>query len=1476
MINKINGSKKLMGFLLLLVCLGAFLTFATKAQSQSGAEGGRGTTTILETPELVLTDTLVDWTLDSAFVYWADRCAIIGRGPSEGKGPAATYPLKRMPINGGIQQVLDVSGDADCANYQFMATDSSGIYYFNGANSSIEKIPVGSPNGPPVLVASLGNNHASTTFKIKGGNLYFGTILRDIMRVPIAGGTPEFIVKSAGIPNDLEFLGETIYWTDSAGVWSAPVSCNGCSRVQYSTKPGVYLATVSGVGGGVYWVVRGNGTTTADTLYENALVVSGRIPAADSVKFTAPIGYKMGDPIIIRSGFINVQTNFYWTESHGSSQNFVRRNGDLIGTANSLVSPRIFSNNSDIYFATTGTANGAVLRLPQNADALKRDMKVAAIEVTQAIQNLENSVLLIADKATYVRVYGEQESGTIAGGTEAWLEGTRNGEPLPGSPLRAINGIQPLVTGVALDRGPDPSAQGDWLFKLPASWDNQGSIILNAIVDPRQAYEDSNLANNSKPTSLLTFHSQSDPCLFFYPVLTHQPVPTYSDPAFWDSLDRMTTLWPINGLNVYGSGEPIRELELCWDWDGHCWGPYEMAQGSSITNFPSDSDRVLIKLMARQALSRIEGTLSCGLDASIHTVGMVHEDSETGGTGGYANFYINASWVQFKSENPISPEPWNEPRSGAVLAQELTHNFWEYHIGCKPEEDSAFGFASWPYQDRCKLDDRPLTDATTHFGFDPISQQIISPDSAADFMTYNDARWVSDVMYKRVRDDLQALGRAPTRDQDQSLADELIMVSGVYQSLLQNGKLLYTYVLPSDMLSDVHTGEIPADPPADPRGADPEHDHSAHSHSAIAPLGVVRIWGINDTLLAQYDLDLIAPDNHDDPLASYYFLNQFPKPEGEIEKIELVVDGKLVDVIVPSDNSPVVDILSPVVNETLGDTITFRWRGTDADGDVLLFSVIYSPDNGASWIPLVTDYPGDVAGGVESSTTSLTLESPEMLSGSGGNMGRLRVVASDGFNTTFDEVGPFTVPNRPPVAIIQAPSADEVFEPTQPIILRGLGYDAERGLMDEESAEWTVAGKVIGTGRQQTLIGLAPGSHAVSLKVTDSDGKSNTANSVITIVPLSVETVSSLKLDGRCHDTAYVTATPLPLSGYAAGGNASAYLLRRGDDLWVCMSGLAIKTGEVSKADFYLDLDGSGANSAQSDDYLFRLDEGGSPQLFIGNGSGGFIASDSVAFSGQVAATDGAWSAEWKIPASSLPLWNSLFRVAFSHSSESGDEITTWPHAAEQASPKTWAEVAPESVPFIQSVSTSNLTVGDSAVVLQVEGLRFGSEATLLWDGVVQTTEISGTTHLTVSVSSPLLQTAGIIELTVVNTNPTDFPSNSMLLTINNQVPLISALSPSAIESGAAPTTVTITGQKFVAGSVVYWDGEARTTRFINATTLEVDLTSADLSESQAFGLTVYPPEPRQGSSNTAVLVVGDPNQPSKVSSRIYLPLVVR
>lgn len=123
-------------------------------------------------------------------------------------------------------------------------------------------------------------------------------------------------------------------------------------------------------------------------------------------------------------------------------------------------------------------------------------VELEGIEITQAIQTWRNNSPLIANRRTIVRAH--IRSSAFVYGVIAELVGTRNGQPLPGSPLRPSN----AGGRVNVRPNPDRLVLGDsFVFDLPASWRN-GEITLEVrgVTDPLVCKDISHTANDCRAT----------------------------------------------------------------------------------------------------------------------------------------------------------------------------------------------------------------------------------------------------------------------------------------------------------------------------------------------------------------------------------------------------------------------------------------------------------------------------------------------------------------------------------------------------------------------------------------------------------------------------------------------------------------------------------------------------------------------------------------------------------------------------------------------------------------------------------------------------------------------------------------------------------------------------------------------------------------------------------------------------------------
>ena len=123
-------------------------------------------------------------------------------------------------------------------------------------------------------------------------------------------------------------------------------------------------------------------------------------------------------------------------------------------------------------------------------------------------------------------------------------------------------------------------------------------------------------------------------------------------------------------------------------------------------------------------------------------------------------------------------------------------------------------------------------------------------------------------------------------------------------------------------------------------------------------------------------------------------------------RIALMQGGNELASLMASASPPVLAITSPGTGASLDAStpLTIAWTASDADGDSLTFSALYSPDGGENFLPL----------GVDIMENSVTFNPAQI---EGGDNVLFRVLASDGFHTTEQTIGPLNVVQRPAIAV---------------------------------------------------------------------------------------------------------------------------------------------------------------------------------------------------------------------------------------------------------------------------------------------------------------------------------------------------------------------------------------------------------------------------------------------------------------------------
>ena len=278
--------------------------------------------------------------------------------------------------------------------------------------------------------------------------------------------------------------------------------------------------------------------------------------------------------------------------------------------------------------------------------------------------------------------------------------------------------------------------------------------------------------------------------------------------------------------------------------------------------------------------------------------------------------------------------------------------------------------------------------------------------------------------------------------------------------------------------------------------------------------------------------------------------------------------NQVIETIPVSSNIPVVTVTFPNGGESLSGEATINWTASDADGDALVFDVLYSRDNGKTWSALAVNLDYNSFGWN-------TNEAP------GTDQGLIRILASDGVNSGQDDSdAPFEVIAKSPDAVILSPEADADFFINEMIIFEARGYDLEDGPLEDNSFSWAsnIDGD-IGAGRILSLSDLSIGEHVITLQVKDSDQNEATVQ-----VPIRISSSQDSDGDRVGNDSDNCSSIYNPdqsdIDGDGAGDNCDHEC--EGDldlDIDVDQLDLALFALEIGRAD----CNGAPACKADSD-----------------------------------------------------------------------------------------------------------------------------------------------------------------------------------------------------------------------------------------------------------------------------------------------------
>ncbi|MCL4863445.1 MAG: hypothetical protein KJZ93_28835, partial [Caldilineaceae bacterium] len=184
-------------------------------------------------------------------------------------------------------------------------------------------------------------------------------------------------------------------------------------------------------------------------------------------------------------------------------------------------------------------------------------------------------------------------------------------------------------------------------------------------------------------------------------------------------------------------------------------------------------------------------------------------------------------------------------------------------------------------------------------------------------------------------------------------------------------------------------------------------------------------------------------------------------------------------------DAPTVDITSaPPASASTAYTLT--WTGTPG----ATYMVRFSPNNGVSWQTITA----------ETEATSVRVGVNYL---AGATQGLFEVRASANLQTAVDQIGPFSLDTKAPVASIEAPqSSGQIFGLGETITFIASGYDFEDGVLAAARFAWASdRDGALGSGSLLAVDNLSVGVHTITLSVTDSDNQTTIVQIQVEVLP---------------------------------------------------------------------------------------------------------------------------------------------------------------------------------------------------------------------------------------------------------------------------------------------------------------------------------------------------------------------------------------
>ena len=726
---------------------------------------------------------------------------------------------------------------------------------------------------------------------------------------------------------------------------------------------------------------------------------------------------------------------------------------------------RLTSNGEFLFWTEGALPRQSLKRLPNNVDALpKIDMAITGMEITQGVQNNANSVRLVRNRETYVRVFfrGDQ---TVNGATMR-LYGTYNGiEHGPLLPLRATH----LTAKTAPDRNQIDDA---FLFALPWEWSQQPSITLRAELNPFKVPQEPNYANNSLSGQTFNFSEGRAIDVIFVEAnyRIQRSLNDFSDYFVADT--GVHAAWMRDAYPIPEGGLNYR----VWTINGGALlGNHVMQVAKVCTDMAASVRSLCASDWVNAKIAQMRTNAGNGISAGTATYGLITDSSSTGGAfprgqAGTDRVGSGPAGVSITLPAPGGTASYSD--YGYYTGHEIGHMFGRAHPSPNSDDPATtMDSAGNPIVEGCghsRSDNNyPYTNAFIGSGDGSIrgfdrsvpssgglgAQRVLKDTESYDMMSYcgnSQLRWPSDYTWEGL---YQAIINSPATIAQTSLVGDFV---GLYGVVYEDALFVHS-VARMDNVTEQSPGNA-------------------------GPLRL-RLLGEGGNELATY---LFAPegDQAENEGQACGVVVPFVAGTRSLEIVDVASNQVRYQAPVSANAPTVSNVALDNPPNPVAGTVTLAWQAADADGDALTYDVFYSADSGTSFQP--------VALAVESLSAALDT------SALAGGQGRFRVIANDGVNQGKADSPDYTMAVKAPQVRILNPADGEHFNWGQTVNFSGEALDPQDGLLTGTSFVWNNQKGELGRGSAQISVSDLPvGENVITHSAQNSAGLS--ASTQITI-----------------------------------------------------------------------------------------------------------------------------------------------------------------------------------------------------------------------------------------------------------------------------------------------------------------------------------------------------------------------------------------